>query len=347
MKKILMIGGCLVALGGCVASQGPPSSTSYVAAQQQPPVEPEKVIVEVHTPMPMPGQLQLKPGVDSPESKTDGKKTKAPDLVIDGANEGARNKPNSENYFNSIMQYNYAPGALYQVYAAPLKFTDIQLQAGEELMGSPICGDTVRWIMGQGVSKKDGKELNHIFLKPTESNLHTTFTINTDKRTYHFEIHSYKDTYMAAINWRYPHDEISQLRTKIQKRKIEKDAIISTLVALDKINNNYSIKIKSGNKKIKWVPLMVFDDGHKTFIHFPEGMLEREAPVLFVISFEEKTQLVNYRVKKNYYIVDRLFSRAELRLGQKRQDVVSITNLDFDEPVYTSSSRHSFHNTDS
>jgi len=143
----------------------------------------------------------------------------------------------------------------------------------------------------------------------------------------------------------YPHDEISQLRTKIQKRRTERDAVISTLVALDKINNNYSIKITSGNKKIQWVPLMVFDDGHKTFIHFSKGMLEREAPVLFVISFEEETQLVNYRVKNNYYIVDRLFSHAELRLGQKSQDVVSITNLGVDEPVYTSS--YSFHNTDS
>ncbi|MCK5230090.1 MAG: P-type conjugative transfer protein TrbG [Desulfobulbaceae bacterium] len=345
MKKILMIGGCLFALVGCVISQSPPAATSYVAAQEQPSVEPEKVIVEVPTPMPMPGQLQLKPGVDSPESKTDGKKTKAPASVIEGANEGAKRKPNTENYFNSIMQYNYAQGALYQVYAAPLKFTDIQLQPGEELMGSPICGDTVRWIMGLGVSKKDGKELHHIFLKPTESDLHTTFTINTDKRTYHLEIHSYKNTYMAAIKWRYPHDEILQLRTKIQKRRTERDAVISTLVALDKINNNYSIKITSGNKKIQWVPLMVFDDGHKTFIHFPKGMLEREAPVLFVISFEEETQLVNYRVKNNYYIVDRLFSHAELRLGQKSQDVVSITNLGVDEPVYTSS--YSFHNTDS
>ncbi len=77
MKTILMIGGCLFALVGCVISQSPPSATSYVAAQEQPAVEPEKVIVEVHTPMPMPGQLQLKPGVDRPEFKTNGKENKS------------------------------------------------------------------------------------------------------------------------------------------------------------------------------------------------------------------------------------------------------------------------------
>lgn len=341
MKKIVILGGCLLALGGCATTQAPqPANITYVEAQQQPPIEPEQVIVEVHTPMPMPGQLQLKPGVASLEPEVDEEKMAA-DMVIDGANEGARNKPNLENYFNSIMQYNYAEGALYQLYAAPLKFTDIQLQPGERLMGDgPICGDTVRWVMGLGISKKDGKDQQHIFLKPTESNLHTTFTINTDKRTYHMEIHSYKDTYMAAVKWRYPQSEVSQLRAKIQQRQIQEEAVTSTVVALDNINNNYSINITGGNKKIEWRPLMVFDDGHKTFIHFPKGMLEREAPVLFVMSSEDETQLVNYRVKNDYYIVDRLFSHAELRLGQKNQDVVSIKSL------YASSSRHSFQNTD-
>ena len=73
-----------------------------------------------------------------------------------------------------------------------------------------------------------------------------------------------------------------------------------------------------------WVPLQVFDDGHKTFIRFPAAMLDREAPALFVVSSTGDTQLVNYRVKADTYVVDRLFESAELRLGQKDQDVVHI-----------------------
>jgi len=339
MKKIAITGLCLFALGGCVTAQAPPANITYVEAQQLPAVEPEQVVVAVPTPMPMPGQLQLKPGIADPEPET--AEAVAPDLVIDGANEEARNKPNPENYFNSVMQYNYAEGTLYQLYAAPLKFTDIQMQPGEQLMGDgPICGDTVRWVMGTGTSMKNGKKQQHIYLKPTESNLHTTFTINTDKRTYHLEIHSYKDTYMAAVNWRYPHDEVLKFQARVRESKAENDQVTSTLVSLDKMSNNYSIKITSGNKKIKWVPLMVFDDGHKTFINFPKGMLEREAPVLFVISSEDETQLVNYRVKNNYYIVDRLFSQAELRLGQKNQDVVTITRQDASDGDYAVLSRY-------
>ena len=53
-----------------------------------------------------------------------------------------------------------------------------------------------------------------------------------------------------------------------------------------------------------------------------------EAPALFVIGRDGKSQLVNYRMSGDYYVVDRLFARAELRLGEKRQDVVKIARND-------------------
>jgi len=48
-----------------------------------------------------------------------------------------------------------------------------------------------------------------------------------------------------------------------------------------------------------------------------------EAPPLFLSDENGSGQLVNYRVKQNYYVVDRLFDRAELRLGDT---VVGISN---------------------
>ncbi len=41
-----------------------------------------------------------------------------------------------------------------------------------------------------------------------------------------------------------------------------------------------------------------------------------------------KAELVNYRVRGRYYVVDRLFRAAELRLGEKRQQVVRIARAD-------------------
>lgn len=53
-------------------------------------------------------------------------------------------------------------------------------------------------------------------------------------------------------------------------------------------------------------------------------------PPLFVVGPEDKTsELVNYRVRGNYMIVDRLFAAAELRLGSgKSQKRVRIVRTD-------------------
>ena len=61
----------------------------------------------------------------------------------------------------------------------------------------------------------------------------------------------------------------------------------------------------------------------------PALMLPRllgEAPPLFVIGEDGEAQLVNYRVAGRYYVVDRLFGAAELRLGGKKQQIVRISS---------------------
>ena len=74
-----------------------------------------------------------------------------------------------------------------------------------------------------------------------------------------------------------------------------------------------------------WRPLRAFDDGRQTFIEFPPSLAVGEAPPLFLVDRKGEAQLVNYRLRGRYYIVDRLFDAAELRLGTKRQQVVRIS----------------------
>ena len=74
-----------------------------------------------------------------------------------------------------------------------------------------------------------------------------------------------------------------------------------------------------------WRPLRAFDDGSKVYIEMPAGVAEGELPPLFVVGPNGGTELVNYRVRQNYYVVDRLFAAAELRMGSdKKQAVVRI-----------------------
>ncbi|MDE2074966.1 MAG: TrbG/VirB9 family P-type conjugative transfer protein, partial [Alphaproteobacteria bacterium] len=71
-----------------------------------------------------------------------------------------------------------------------------------------------------------------------------------------------------------------------------------------------------------------FDDGTHVYIEFPARIDQGEAPPLFVVDPKGNDALVNYRVRGNYYIVDRLFAAAELRLGETPQQVVRITRTD-------------------
>lgn len=61
---------------------------------------------------------------------------------------------------------------------------------------------------------------------------------------------------------------------------------------------------------------------------FPPGIAQGELPPLFVIDAQGDGQLVNYRFRSPYYIVDRLFGAAELRLGADKGDVVRIERTD-------------------
>ena len=109
-----------------------------------------------------------------------------------------------KDYNGAMMLYDYDETLVYQVYAMPLRVTDIYLEPGEKVIEQPFCGDTTRWTIGGGVSKTDGVDTQHLYLKPSEEGLETTLIINTDRRIYHLIIKSFKDTFMLAVMWRYP-----------------------------------------------------------------------------------------------------------------------------------------------
>ena len=300
----------------------PPAPVQFVRAQ--PLADPPRVsaVVEIPKPMPLPGQLRRIPVPRAHPGKAGEKPT--PWAVIDDANRKASTGPESEAYFNAIMTYDFAEGALFQVYTAPLRLTSIQLEPGEKIIGKPAAGDTVRWVMGIGRSGggSDAQQQQHLYIKPTRAGLSTTIAINTDKRTYFLELHSFEETYMAAVQWRYPHEELEQLESAAARDEALQKATTATNINLDSINFGYRTTVEKG--KPTWTPVQVFDDGRKTFIRFPPAMLTGEAPALFVLSSSNQTQLVNYRVKNDYYIVDRLVDRIELRVGQKDQEIVHI-----------------------
>ena len=295
-------------LAGCATFKPPaityddPPEPAVLQAEPPKPVE----VVELPKLLPLPGQLKPLPGRGAIPEPRD------PRQRVDTANAAARVQPTRSGYINAIQLYPFTEGALYQVYASPGQVTDIALQEGEQLVGSgPIAaGDTARWIIGDAESGTNNAKRIHILVKPTRPDLLSNLVINTDRRTYHLELRSTEKTYMASVSWHYPHDRLIALRQ--QNIAAEAATPVASGVAVDNLRFRYAI---DGDNP-PWRPLRAFDDGKKVYIAFPRGISQGEMPPLFIIGPEGKTsELVNYRVRGNHMIVDRLFAAAELRLG--------------------------------
>ena len=73
---------------------------------------------------------------------------------VAAATQAARVEPRPHGWQGASQLFSYAPGGLYQVYAAVGQVTDIMLQEGETLSdtGAVAAGDTVRWVIGEASS---------------------------------------------------------------------------------------------------------------------------------------------------------------------------------------------------
>lgn len=313
----------LVSASLAACSTWKPPEISYDDTPKQAVLQPDPPkpvqIIELPKPLPLPGQLKRLPGsTKAPPELTD------PHSRVDQANGAARIQPTRAGFLNAIQVYPFSDGALYQVYAAPGEITDIALEPGEQLVGSgPVAaGDTIRWIIGDTESGAGAAKRIHILVKPTRADLITNLVINTDRRTYHLELHSDETTYMASVSWAYAQDQLIALRQ--QNAAADAATPVATGVDINALNFRYHIE----GDNPAWRPLRAFDDGRQVFIEFPSGISQGELPPLWVIGAEGDGQLVNYRVKGNHMIVDRLFAAAELKLGGKHQMVVRIVRTD-------------------
>jgi type IV secretion system protein TrbG len=76
------------------------------------------------------------------------------------------------------------------------------------------------------------------------------------------------------------------------------------------LNFAYSIK----GPDVAWKPVMAFDDGDHFYIEFPQNIAGTDMPTL--MSQQGKQQeVVNYQVRGQYYVADRLLPAAVLTSG--------------------------------
>lgn len=198
-----------------------------------------------------------------------------------------------------IRTLRYSPNEVYQFighygYQSTIEFAD------DEKIQTVSIGDSIAWMVNPSG--------NRLFIKPIEQNALTNMTVITDKHSYLFELHAeetqdIRDKEMVfVVRFVYPQSDTAALDYSQYEPfpDLEKDK--------DKFNFNYTIR---GSSVIE--PIRIFDDGEFTYFEFRDK--NAEIPAFFKVDGVNNEELINFRKRGNYIVVERVASRFTLRRG--------------------------------
>ena len=212
----------------------------------------------------------------------------------------------------STMVFRYAPNQIYKIYCRPGYLTDLAFHQGEKItfVGG---GDTSAWA----INTTNVAGTPHLYIKPTVESSITNLIVTTNKRSYQIIVNT-SNWYNPMVTWSY---EDEDLQSRIGALGAQEASVTDTMNATSLSSLNFNYKIK-GNKKL--APDMVLDDGTKTVLKYNNG-LPKKGPAIFTKESKRgNVNLVNYRVKDNCYIIDRVLQDAELHFSDDKGDIVSI-----------------------
>jgi P-type conjugative transfer protein TrbG len=202
----------------------------------------------------------------------------------------------------------------------PLEVCDIELQEGEEVLDVAI-GDSERWVAQPLRVGPPERRTLHVLLKPTDFiDLQTTVVIGTTRRVYHLKAISRVKGAIVSARWYYPQDLVAQWNTQQQAYHDATTDVAATLpaVTLEHLDDRYEI---TGDAP--WRPVWVANDRSKTYLRLSPASAHMELPAVFVETPNGDTALVNYRVRANFIVLDRVADRIVLTrgVGEDKQTV--------------------------
>jgi type IV secretion system protein VirB9 len=204
----------------------------------------------------------------------------------------------------SVKVFNYKPDKIFKIYSKPYFSTDFKFKT--KILAYSL-GDTVRWL-AQPV-------MNNLFVKPIEKHLETSLSVITQNHTYEFLLSSQNPNFYQLVEFRHPKKIAfvlaKNLEKKIKKRRQVFDTGVKKLTPeeISKIKFDYII---SGNKSIR--PVQVFRFHGFVYLFMPKKL--QSMPAFFIMN-GGKLDLVNYIVRGRYIVVERLFDKGALKLGNK------------------------------
>lgn len=204
---------------------------------------------------------------------------------------------------NSTMIFRYAPNQIYKIYCRLGYLTDLALKKGETIkyVGG---GDTAGWAVSN--TTVDGTP--HLFIKPVVQTSATNLIITTDKRSYQLILNT-SDWYNPIVSWSY--DTETRNANLLEEQKNARITTGNVHVSnIEELDFNYEIS-GSGNK-----PAMIFSDGTQTYIKFKKAVA-KQLPIFIREHGHKEMQLVNYTIKDNFYIVEKVFDMAQIKDGKE------------------------------
>lgn len=210
---------------------------------------------------------------------------------------------------NRLVQFVYNPNDTFTVLTRPYSSTHLEMAPDEELE-MVVMGDTFQWI-----TQKTPK---HFFIKPIKPDIFTSATLITSKRTYQLTFRASPENgkWMQRVSWHYP--DIAMLTEVLGQRKAREfdaeqkrlaDIVPVTGLQAERMNFDYQI---AGDAPFK--PVTVFDDGKFVYVRF--APITQEMPAIFMLQSDGALSLVNYVVKGDLIVIQRLVERMLLKIGK-------------------------------
>ena len=220
--------------------------------------------------------------------------------------------------------------AVPRLQCVPYRACVVALEPGETILGRAL-GDTARW---QWVELIGSGSRPYVMVKPREFDLLTNAAIVTDRRLYRVELvapgkpkAAQEVPYDSLVSFWYPDDWAKAETAKIEANAVRL-AADSASRALDEplVGDLTGLQFDYGfdrpfRRALPWKPLLVFDDGARTYVRLPRQAISEAPPLVFGTIAGKATPLEARVAGKqgDWLVIPTVSARLRLVVGTGRE----------------------------
>lgn len=203
-----------------------------------------------------------------------------------------------------IRVLEFSPNQIYSIRGHLGYQMLIEFDPAERIENVAI-GDSLAWQV------TPNRAATMLFLKPVVAGAATNMTVITTLRRYSFDLRSLEPTgpsdqaIIYAVRFRYPAAPMLAPPPRVEVKPAPPQPL----------NSRYIVR---GSRRFDGV--RIFDDGAKTYFHFPADL---ESPAVFILGEGDEEGLVDTYSRPPFVVVDHLARGFVLRAGRQKARVMN------------------------